>query len=135
MGNMLIGYDSKQTIIMFYNTMIAKAPLTVDFSNEYVPVKGHIINGELDISGSYLNDHDISSLHWKSYTAILAMYPDEDKMDVYQKTKDLQSRVKKIINDAVDNVEVYIEEIDFTFTKNVDVDLETLKEMCKCIYK
>ena len=64
-----------------------------------------------------------------------ALYPDEDRMDVYNKTKDLQKSIYKVIAESADNVEVHIEEIDFIFTKNVDVDLEALKSYYECMYK
>lgn len=135
MDDMPIGYDSKQAIIMFYSTMIAKAPLTVDISTEYVPVKGHIINGKLYINESYLTENNADYIHGAVYNHILSLYPDEDRMDVYNKTKDLQKSIYKVIAESADNVEVHIEEIDFIFTKNVDVDLKALKSYYECMYK
>lgn len=133
--NMPIGYDSKQVIVMFYSTMIAKAPITVDISTEYVPLKGHVVNGTLYINSSYLTKNNADYIHSAVYEHILSLYPNEDKMDVYNKTKDLRKSIYKIIADSDDNVEIYIEEIDFIFTKNVDVDFETLKSYYNCIYK
>ena len=136
MDNMPIGYDSKQTIIMFNSTMIAKAPLEVTIDNVYIPVKGHIINGKLHINDSYLTDeNDLTDLNSALYLHILDIHPGEDKMDVYIKTKELNKRCTAIIKDAKDGVETYIEEIDFIFTKNIDVDIETLKSMIGVLYK